>query len=104
MTSNESNSHEQYVSVAPSADAPGPAPVEHDLEAKWRSVVGRRSFLKGVGVAGAAAIPGIALFAGQAFAQSGAINDGDVAILRFLAAAELVESDLWSQYAELGRA
>ena len=27
---------------------------------------------------------------------------GDVAILRFLAAAELIESDLWTQYAELG--
>ena len=27
---------------------------------------------------------------------------GDAAILRFLAAAELIESDLWTQYAELG--
>jgi hypothetical protein len=27
---------------------------------------------------------------------------GDVAILRFLAAAELIEADLWQQYAELG--
>jgi hypothetical protein len=27
---------------------------------------------------------------------------GDVAILRFLAAAEIIESDLWQQYAELG--
>ena len=33
-----------------------------------------------------------------------AINShrGDIAILRFLAAAELIESDLWTQYAELG--
>ena len=30
------------------------------------------------------------------------LTDGDVAILRFLAAAELLESDLWTQYAELG--
>src|SRR6185312_10685716 len=29
-------------------------------------------------------------------------TSGDVAILRFLAWAELVESDLWQQYAELG--
>jgi hypothetical protein len=27
---------------------------------------------------------------------------GDVAILRFLAAAELIESDLWTQYNERG--
>ena len=33
---------------------------------------------------------------------SGPLNAGDVAILRFLAAAELIESDLWTQYAELG--
>jgi hypothetical protein len=34
--------------------------------------------------------------------SSGSLNAGDVAILRFLAAAELIESDLWTQYAELG--
>jgi hypothetical protein len=34
--------------------------------------------------------------------ESGSLNKGDVAILRFLAAAELIESDLWTQYAELG--
>lgn len=34
--------------------------------------------------------------------ESKSINKGDVAILRFLAAAELLESDLWVQYAELG--
>ncbi len=37
-----------------------------------------------------------------AFAQNDGLNKGDVAILRFLAAAELLESDLWTQYAELG--
>jgi hypothetical protein len=31
-----------------------------------------------------------------------AITEGDVAILQFLAAAELIESDLWRQYNELG--
>jgi len=34
--------------------------------------------------------------------SSASLNAGDVAILRFLAAAELIESDLWTQYAELG--
>lgn len=34
--------------------------------------------------------------------ERGRLNPGDVAILRFLAAVELIESDLWQQYAELG--
>jgi RNA polymerase sigma-70 factor, ECF subfamily len=63
MTRNDSNSHEPYVSVGPSGDARGPARPEPDLEAQWRSVVGRRSFLKGVGLASPAALPGSALFA-----------------------------------------
>ena len=75
---------------------------EDDVQTEWRRVVGRRSFLKGVGLAGAAAIPGSALFATEAAARSTAITKGDVAILRFLAAAELIESDLWQQYNELG--
>jgi hypothetical protein len=36
------------------------------------------------------------------FGQSSRLSSGDVAILRFLAAAETIESDLWTQYAELG--
>jgi len=34
--------------------------------------------------------------------KGGDLTEGDTAILRFLAAAEIVESDLWLQYAELG--
>ena len=34
--------------------------------------------------------------------ESGISITDDVAILRFLAAAEMIESDLWTQYAELG--
>jgi hypothetical protein len=102
MTSNESNSPEPYVSVGLSADAPDTAIVERDLESKWRRVVGRRSFLKGVGVAGATALPGSALFASEAMARTRSLPKGDVAILRFLAAAELIEFDLWEQYNELG--
>jgi hypothetical protein len=58
--------------------------------------------LKGVGLLGAAALPGNARFANQAIARSSSITGGDIAILRFLAAAELIESDLWVQYSELG--
>src|SRR5579871_176106 len=63
----------------------------------------RRAFLRQSLIAGAAALPMAALLTGAqpAFA-SGSINDGDAAILQFLAAAELIESDLWQQYNELG--
>ncbi|HZW96642.1 MAG TPA: hypothetical protein VFF64_27105 [Candidatus Eremiobacteraceae bacterium] len=70
--------------------------------------VDRRSFLKGGLLAGGAAVGAGLLATGplaraQAQTQkSGPLNAGDVAILRFLAAAELIESDLWTQYAELG--
>src|SRR5271170_7606271 len=70
--------------------------------------VDRRSFLKGGLLAGGAAMGAGLLATGplaRAQAQtptSGALNKGDIAILRFLAAAELIEADLWTQYAELG--
>jgi hypothetical protein len=75
-----------------------------DLAARWQRVVRRRSFLKGIGVAGAAgaALPIGALAATDVAAASDRLTRGDVAILRFLAAAEIIESDLWQQYAELG--
>jgi len=66
--------------------------------------VGRRSFMKSGLLAGGAVL-GAGLLAKGTLAhaqESGALNAGDVAILRFLAAAELIESDLWTQYAELG--
>ena len=67
----------------------------------------RRSFLKNSVVAGAVATVGAGILGSglPAFAQQtsgGAPTKGDIAILRFLAAAELIESDLWIQYAELG--
>jgi Ferritin-like domain len=67
----------------------------------------RRTFLKKGVMAGGAVAAGasfVGASAGRAFAhQSGeSLNKGDIAILRFLAAAEILESDLWQQYAELG--
>ena len=69
------------------------------------SKIRRRSFLKGLGVTGAAATlgtgimaKGIPLFAEEG---SGSLTKGDAAILRFLAAAEIIESDIWLQYQEL---
>ncbi len=93
-------SHESPSVTQPEVNAP--ASVEDDLQAKWSRVLGRRSFLKGVGVAGAAALPASAMLTGQAFGRSTSITDGDIAILRFLAAAEILETDLWEQYNELG--
>jgi Ferritin-like domain len=64
----------------------------------------RRSFFKLTAAGAAIAIPGVALMSETefAFAESKpSLNDGDVAILQFLAVAELVESDLWGQYSEL---
>jgi hypothetical protein len=66
----------------------------------------RRSFLlKGaaVGVASLGA-GGLLLEPAEALAKprpKGGLTKGDVAILRFLAAAELIETDLWQQYNEL---
>ena len=79
------------------------------LEAKFHRVIRRRSFLQGVGLAtaGSALLPAAgALTATQASAserpQGGRLTRGDASILRFLAAAELIEADLWAQYNELG--
>jgi hypothetical protein len=63
----------------------------------------RRSFLQGSLAAGAAVMGASALSGSRLFAAPVApLSAGDVAILQFLAAAELIESDLWTQYAELG--
>jgi Ferritin-like domain/TAT (twin-arginine translocation) pathway signal sequence len=59
----------------------------------------RRSFLKGsLAVAGVSALGSPNLFA----QSTRRLTNGDAAILKFLAAAELIETDLWQQYAELG--
>ena len=63
----------------------------------------RRSFLKkGVWAAGAALGAGLFGKRRSAFGQEGGLTRGDVAILRLLAAVELIETDLWVQYSELG--
>jgi hypothetical protein len=65
----------------------------------------RRSFLKNTVVTGAVAAAGGALLSKTlpAFAdeKSGSLSKGDAAILRFVAAAEIIESDIWLQYNEL---
>src|SRR5882757_10129306 len=71
-----------------------------------KTVVNRRSFMRHSLVAGAAATVGAGILANGNFAVAqdagGKLTKGDVAILQFLAAAEIIESDLWLQYQELG--
>jgi Ferritin-like domain len=72
--------------------------------------LGRRTFLKNVGLGAALLAPGAALLSSSAKAlakngngkEKNALTRGDVAILQLLAAAELIEADLWQQYNELG--
>jgi len=89
--------------TAPSATRVPSSPTD-EMQLHWNRLVRRRSFLKGLGMAGAAgaALPVGVLTATAASAADGALTKGDAAVLRFLAAAEIIESDLWVQYAELG--
>jgi hypothetical protein len=69
-----------------------------------RSGLNRRSFLMSAGAAaaGMAMLPGSRRALGAAHDNGhGHLKRGDIDILRFLAAAELFETDLWQQYNEL---
>ena len=59
----------------------------------------RRAFMQSLGAAGAvAALAGTEVKADE----DRRLSKGDAALLRFVAAAEIIESDIWLQYAELG--
>jgi hypothetical protein len=81
-----------------------------DLLKDSKSSVDRRSFMKkGLTSAGAVTLgAGLLAHGSSVLAQegheehSGRLTKGDAAILRFLAAAEILETDLWQQYNELG--
>ena len=76
---------------------------KEELSSTGNRIIERRSFLKGAGVAGAAmAAGGLLAIDLNAEEHDGNLTRGDAAILRFLAAAEIIESDLWLQYQELG--
>jgi hypothetical protein len=75
-----------------------------------RNAVDRRSFMRTGLTTGGSAAMGAALLSGSplAFADegpeehSGRLSRGDAALLRFAAAAEILETDFWVQYNELG--
>ncbi len=90
-------------------DSPEATPTESNHEtvnASWGRLVRRRSFLYGLGAAAAATLPVTTLFAQDADQEKETkrLTRGDAALLRFAAAAELIEADLWQQYNELGGA
>jgi hypothetical protein len=81
-----------------------------DLQNGLKGSINRRLFMKnGFAVAGAATmgtgllVDGSSVLAPEGPEEhSGRLDKGDASILRFLAAAEIIETDLWQQYNELG--
>ena len=61
----------------------------------------RRSFLRTSAIAGTALVASTSLSRAQVI-QNAAITQGDINILRLFAALEIIETDLWQQYNELG--
>jgi hypothetical protein len=82
-----------------------PETTEEGVQRHWQGVVKRRSFLKGLGIAGATLSAGTLLtteVVAQTTRTRSRLSKGDAALLRFAAAVELIEADLWQQYNELG--
>jgi hypothetical protein len=77
-----------------------------DLSQAGKTASNRRSFLKKGMAAGAVTMgAGLLTSSSSVFAEdekSGRLTPGDAALLRFAAAAEILETDFWVQYNELG--
>lgn len=76
-----------------------------DMWGSMRTAINRRSFVKnGLTAASVGLLAnGSAVFAEQGPEErSGRLTPGDAAMLRFAAAAEILETDFWVQYNELG--
>ena len=72
-------------------------------ESVSKNHLNRRSFIKKGMLAAGGATVGVGLLANRSpVFGSGGLTPGDAALLRFAAAAEILESDLWVQYNELG--
>ena len=96
-------SNEKISSPAPSPETSQPSSPDENIRS--RRPVNRRSFLRRGAIAGAAVGAGLMAKGMPAFAQeanSSTLTKSDIALLRFAAAAELIEADLWQQYSELG--
>lgn len=81
----------------------------HQTWSSMKSATNRRSFLKN-GLTAGVATAGVGLLANTSpllaergpEEHSGRLTPGDAALLRFAAAAEILETDFWVQYNELG--
>ena len=81
----------------------------HEMWTDMKRAINRRSFMKnglataGLATAGAGllATSSSALAEGEPEERSGRLTKGDAALLRFAAAAEILETDFWVQYNEL---
>src|SRR5713101_9844558 len=81
-----------------------------DMWSSMKTAINRRSFVKnGLTAAGVATVgAGLLADSSSVLAQagpeehSGRLTPGDAALLRFAAAAEILETDFWVQYNELG--
>jgi hypothetical protein len=81
-----------------------------DMWSSMKTAIDRRSFVKNGLTAATIATTGIGLLANSSTAlaeegpeeQGGRLTRGDAALLRFAAAVEILETDFWVQYNELG--
>jgi hypothetical protein len=81
-----------------------------DMWTNMKTAINRRSFVKNGLTAAAVATTGIGLVANSSAVlgqegpeeRSGSLTRGDAALLRFAAAVEILETDFWQQYNELG--
>ncbi len=97
----------QKVSHSVSFLTPPHSSVREEVEST--NNVGRRSFLKGLGITGASLAPLATLLMSEGNIRAEelrrrfrrGLTKGDVDILRFVAAAEILETDLWVQYQEI---
>ena len=72
---------------------PGAESASEEVHRRWQEVIKRRSFLKGIGMIGAALSAGSLLSTGataQTGSRNGKLSRGDVALLQFALCAELV--------------
>src|SRR5215472_1436404 len=82
----------------------------HEMWSSMKAIINRRSFVKnGLTTASVATIgAGLTANIPSLLAEEGSeersrrITKGDAALLRFAAAAEILETDFWAQYNELG--
>ena len=81
-----------------------PDSAEPQTDSRINAPVNRRSFLKNTAIAGAGTVgAGLLATPPSALAEEnhGHLTRGDAALLRFAAAAEILETDFWVQYNEL---